>query len=162
MNVFNIFRKKETNTEVLQNAHVTLYPEQILVQAYDRAKEGFWIGTTNLVYIADDASNEHLGSIVRSHMSLTRTGQKRPSDWKAAHKLFLKAAGFKTEKEEYRDAKNVGICRKGSQLTISISINGEYNGRTRGFWGNGVLEFDNNISDAELGQHIREAFELCK
>ena len=162
MNFLNIFRKKNTCAEVLQHMSARLYPGRILIQTYDRAKEGFWIGTTNLLSISEDADNELLGSTIRHYMNLSRTGQTRPADYRAAHKLFLDAAGFKTQKEEYRDAKNVGISRNDEQLTISISINGEYNGKTRGFWGNGELKFDNCISDAELGQRVREAWDLCK
>ena len=86
----------------------------------------------------------------------------RPSNWKVEHKTFLKAAGFKTEKEEYKGTKNVSIGNREGQLTIVITINGEYNNKTRGFWGNGKMDYDNNIGNAELGQHVREAWELCK
>lgn len=162
MSVLDIFKKKTKNVEIIQHASATLYPDRILVQTYDRAKEGFWLGTTNLSFLDGGVDDGILGETVRHYMSLTKTEQPRPTDWKLVYKLFLKATGLKTEKEQYKGAKNVGISCKGSLLTISISINGEYNGQTRGFYGNGSLELQNDVSDAELGSHIRKAWQLCK
>ena len=75
MGVFNIFKKKEKNDETLQHVSATLYLERILIQTYDRAKEGFWIGTNNFSVISVDTDNELLGLTIRHHMNLTRTGR---------------------------------------------------------------------------------------
>jgi len=162
MSVLDIFKRKKKEVEILQHVSATLYPGRILVQTYDRAKERFWLGTTNLSFLNSEIDDKTLGATIRHYMSLTKTEQPRPVDWKQMQQLFLKAAGFKTQKEEYKDAKNVSISRKGPLLTITTSINGEYNGRTRAFWGNGDLELQNNISDAELGLQVRKAWQLCK
>lgn len=120
MSIFNIFKlkkKKPANYKALQ-ASATLYPDKILVETTDKVKEGFGISSANVTILPIDTDSAVIGSTVRHHLSLTRTGLPIPKDYIQHYREFLKKAGFKTGKEHHRNALYLSISLRNHEIKI--------------------------------------------
>ena len=167
MKILNIFKRQWNHTAkqfVLQSA-VTFYPDKIIIETIDRVKEDFGISSLNISILPVNTDNETLGSSIRYHLSLTRTGISIPKDYKQSYKEFLKKLGFKNGKEHHKDALKVMISQHQNQITISPTKNGGFTGKDRGFLSmKDVADIfvNENTDNFTLGDKIREGYSQCK
>ncbi|MCE3278449.1 MAG: immunity protein [Bacteroidetes bacterium] len=115
------------------------------------------IGTTKLTILPYDTTPETLGQTLRKHFNLTEHSlkyQQTSETWKA----YKKAAGFKTNKETYQDARNV-TCRQSINEIVLTPTENKYN---TGFDHRPDLNIHLSlfVSDFELGIQLRKAKEL--
>src|SRR4051812_14679807 len=103
MSILNIFKRHADTQgrEGILQASATLYPDKILIGTIDRIKEGFGISSTEITTLPVDADSEVIGSTIRKHLTLTRSGLKIPQDYKQHYKDFLKIAGFKSGRQHH-------------------------------------------------------------
>jgi hypothetical protein len=166
MNLLNIFKRRESTDsgEELLQAGATLYPDRILIETIDRVKEGFGISSTNIATLPIDTDLATLGSTIRRHLTLTKTGLTIPKDYKKHYKDFLDKAGFKNGKEHHKNALHLTISQRQNQITISPTKNGGYTGKDRGFLG--IKDVDimvhAEIDNIELGDKIKYGWSRCE
>lgn len=166
MSIFNIF-KRQKNTQqknaVLQ-ASATLYPDKILIETIDRVKEGFGISSTNISTLPIDVDNNTLGSTIRHHLNLTRTGLTIPKDYKKYYQNFLDKAGFKNGKEHHKNALHLTISQRQDKITLSPTKNGGYTGKDRGFLGikDSDIIITADIDNSALADKIKEGWSKCE
>lgn len=165
MSIFNLFkRQKETwQEDIVLQASATLYPDKILIETIDRAEEGFGISSSNISILPVDTDNNSLGSAIRQHLNATRTGLKRPTDYKKHYQDFLDKAGFKNGKEHHRNALHVTMLQRLDTITLNPTRNGGYTGKDRGFLGikdSGII-VPADIDDSTLAEKIKEAWGKC-
>ena len=154
-----LFSKTDSSEK---SASVTFYPKQIIVATYDFATTGIGLGSTKLTKLPVDISPEILGQTLRKHFALTEYNIEHPKDSKAFKKVFddyKAAAGFKTNKDTYKDAREVGCRMTKMEITLTPSEN-QYN--------TGYLPIPNSdiklpltISDNELGLELLKAKEIA-
>ena len=166
MSIFNIF-KREKNTQqndtVLQ-ASATLYPDKILIETIDRVKEGFGISSTNISTLPVDTDNNTLGSTLRHHLNLTRTGLTRPKDYKKHYQDFLNKAGFKNGKEHHKNGLHLTISQRQDKIILCPTKNGGYTGKDRGFLGikDSDIIVTADIDNSMLADKIKEGWSKCE
>jgi len=122
----NLFSRTDTSEK---SASVTFYPKQIIVATYDFATTGIGIVSTKLTKLPVDVSPEILAHTLHKHFALTEYHFEHPKDSKAFKKVFddfKAAAGFKTNKDTYKDAREVGCRMTKKAITLMPSKN-QYN-----------------------------------
>ena len=79
------------------------------------------------------------------------------------YKDYLKAAGFKTRKEHYKNALHLTISQKDDEIFIEYTINGGPTGKDRGFANttDKPIAVSENTTHKELGDAIRLGRSKC-
>ena len=166
MRIFNIFkRQKHTQPkEVFFQASATLYPDKIVIETIDRVKEGFGISSMNISSLPVDTDINTLGSTIRLHLNLTKTGLPIPKDYKQHYKDFLDKAGFKNGKEHHENALLLNISQRRNKIFISPTKNGGYSGKHRGFLGikDSDIVIDSNVDNSTLADKIKYGWTKCE
>lgn len=172
MSILNIFkRQKDTRhqevilqEEAILQASATLYPDKILIETIDRVKEGFGISSTTISTLPIEIDVETLGSTIRDHLSLTKTGLTIPKDYKKHYKDFLDKAGFKNGKEHHKNALHLTISQRQNQIRISPTKNGGYTGKDRGSIGikDADIIVNADIDNSALGDKLKEGWPKCE
>jgi hypothetical protein len=137
-------------------ADVTFYPDKIIVQTFDFT-DGPSIGSTKFTILSVDTGPDILGQTLRKHFNLTEHGLEFKAN-NDAWNAFKKAAGFKTNKATYQDARNI-TCR---QTTNEIVLTPSENTYNTGFDHRPDLNIilPLNSSDLELGIQLSKARDL--
>lgn len=137
-------------------ADVTFYPDKIIVQTIDFT-QGPSIGSTKFAILAADTPPDILGQSLRKHLNLTEHGLEY-NDTKDSWNAFKKAAGFKTNKATYQDARKI-ICGQSATEIVLTPTENTYN---TGFDHRPELDIKLplNTSDLDLGIQILKAREL--
>ncbi|HKB43526.1 MAG TPA: hypothetical protein VKC90_04025 [Chitinophagaceae bacterium] len=153
----------QSNQMILQ-ASATLYPDKILIETIDRVKDGFGISSANMTILPVDTDIEILGSTVRRHLGLTKTGLPIPKDYKQHYSDFLRKAGFKNGKDHHRNALLLHISQKDNEIKIGPTRNGGYTGKERGFLGikDADIIVNSNIDNTTLGDKIKYGWSKCE
>jgi CDI immunity protein len=163
MSILNIFKRPKPKDKILQ-VSATLYPDKIIIETIDRAKEGFGISSTKISILPVDTESSLLSLTVRKHLNLTEVNLAIPKDYKQHYADFLKLAGFKNGKEHHKNALLLNLHQKGDTITISPTKNGGYTGNERGFLG--IKDSDiiviTDIDDATLGDKIKYGWTKCE
>jgi hypothetical protein len=141
-------------------ADVTFYPDKIIVQTFDFT-DGPSIGSTKFTILAVDTPPDILGQTLRKHFNLTGHGLEYKAN-KDAWNAFKKAAGFKTNKATYQNARNI-TCRQTAAEIVLTPTENTYN---TGFDHRPDLDIKLplNTSDLNLGIQILKAvnFQMVK
>jgi len=137
-------------------AAVTFYPDRIIVQTFDFT-DGPSLGSTKFTILTVDTSPEVLGQTLRRHFNLAEHGLEYKAN-KDAWTAFKKAAGFKTNRATYKDAKQIS-CRQSKAEIILTPTENAYN---TGY--NSLpdlnIKLPPNTSDLDIGLQLIKAREL--
>lgn len=166
MSIFNLFKLQkgiQQDNTILQ-ANATLYPDKILIATTDRVKEGFGISSTNISTLPIDTDSDTLGSTLRHHLNLTRTGLTIPKDYKKHYQDFLDKAGFKNGKEHHKNALQLTISQRQDKIILSPTKNGGYTGKDRGFLGikDSDIIVTADIDNSMLADKLKEGWSKCE
>lgn len=137
-------------------ADVTFYPNKIIVQTFDYT-DGPSIGSTKLTILPVDTSPDILGRTLRKHFNLTEHGLKYQQN-KDAWNAYKEAAGFKTNKDTYKDARQV-MCRQSNNEIILTPTENLYNTGYEHL-PNLDIKLPLTIPDEELGLQLTKARDL--
>jgi hypothetical protein len=118
-----VFTKFDNNNK---SASVSFYPTQIIIVTYDNATTGVWLSSAKLTKLGIDVTPEILGQTLRKHFNLTEYEVEHPTDFKKHWNTYKMAAGFKTNKETYKDSKQIGCTQTKTQIILTPNEN-QYN-----------------------------------
>ena len=137
-------------------ANVSFYPYKIIVQTLDYT-DGPCVITNKFTILAADVSPSVLGQALKKHLSLTEHSQEyhQNSD---AWNSYKKAAGFKTNKETYKDARLVSCDQRNTQITLTPTENRYNTGYD--YRPDLDIKIPQTISDEDLGLHLTKARDL--
>jgi hypothetical protein len=102
-------------------ANVCFYPDKIIVQTLDYT-DGPCVITNKFTVLAADVSLNILGQTFKKHLNLTEHCQEYHQN-NDAWDSYKKAAGFKTNKETYKDARLVSCDQRNNEITITPTEN---------------------------------------
>ena len=142
-----------------KSASVTFYLNQIIVQTYDFATTGIGLGSTKLTKLNIDSPPSVLGQTLRKHLSLTEYDVKHPTDFKEHWNAIKKAAGFKTNKETYMDARSLSCGQTETEITITPCENQHNTGYLHVPNTKNILSV--TISDHELGLQLLKTRDMA-
>lgn len=154
-----IFTKTDKSKK---SAHVTFYPNQIIVTTFDFTTTGLGLVSTKLTKLPVDVSSIVLGKTLRKHFSLTTYDLKHPKSSPAFKKLWSDykiAAEFKTNKESYKDARQISCVESETEI-ILIPCENKYNNSYFPI-SDAEIKLDLTISDQNLGIELLKAREVA-
>jgi hypothetical protein len=145
-----------------KSASVTFYPNQTIISTYNFATTGIGLASTKLTKLEIDTSPDVIGQTLRKHLALTEYDVEHPNSSEAFKKVWIDyklAAGFKTNKETYKDAREIGCRMSKTEITLMPCEN-QY---SKGYFPipNSEIKLPLTISDTELGQHLLKAREIA-
>jgi len=156
MGFFSIFKTRDK----IQGAGATLYPDKIVIGTIDRIKNSYGVFSANVTVINANEDSESLGQILRRHLHQSRDNLKERET--GEYKDYLKASGFKSRKEHYKNALYLTVDQRNGKISLRPTINGGPTGKNRGFSETTEsIVLDAAITDKELGDHIRLAWSKC-
>jgi hypothetical protein len=158
MGLLSLFKAKQK----IKGAGATLYPDKIVLGTIDRIKDSYEVITANVTVLDANVDNEILGKTLRYHLDQSRDNL-RTSDATERYKDYLKAAGFKTRKEHYKNALHLMVGQKDGKIFLEPTINGGPKGNDRGFANttDKPVAVDENATNKELGDMIRLSWNKC-
>ncbi|HCS19871.1 MAG TPA: hypothetical protein DIW47_04810 [Bacteroidetes bacterium] len=155
----NLFKKikllfKRPWTEA-QLAEVFFYPDKIIVLTFDLT-DGPWKITDKLTILQANVSPNTLGATLKKHLDLAEyIGNYQPKN--GALSAYKKAAGFKTNKETYQNARCISVHQKDQEITLTPTenlYNTGYDHRS-----DLAIRLPLTVSDEELGLQLSKARE---
>jgi hypothetical protein len=142
--------------DIGQAAGVTFYPDKVIIRTED-STDGPWIVSAKLTILPVDTSPVILGQTLRKHFVLTEH-KKYEAKSKDVWNEYKKAAGFKTNKETYKDARLIMCSQSKTEITLTPTEN-TYN--------TGYLPIKNTsinlpltVSDENLGIELEKARDI--
>ena len=145
-----------------KSAGVTFYPNQIIVKTYDNTRTGLGLVSTKLTKLPIDISPDVLGKTLRKHFSLTAYDLEHPKnteDFKKFWNDYKNAAGFKTNKETYKDAREITCSMSKTGINL-IPCENKYNTSYLPI-SDSETKLDLIISDQDLGIELFKAREIA-
>jgi hypothetical protein len=158
MGLLSIFKTRQKR----KGAGATLYPDKIVLETIDRIKDSYEVITANVTVLNANVDNEILGKTLRHHLDQSRDNLGM-NDTTESYKDYLKAAGFKTRKDHYKNALHLMIGQKDGKIILEPTINGGPTGKDRGFANttDKPIAVDENATNKELGDMIRLSWIKC-
>jgi hypothetical protein len=158
MGLLSLFKAKQKR----KGAGATLYPDKIVLGTVDRIKDSYEVITANVTVLDANVDNELLGKTLRHHLEQSRD-DLRMNDATERYKDYLKAAGFKTRKEHYKNALHLMVGQRAGKIFLEPTINGGPTGKDRGFANttDKPLAVDENATNKELGDMVRLSWSKC-
>lgn len=145
-----------------KSASVTFYPGQTIVSTYDFATTGLGLVSKELTKLEAGSSPNVLGQTLRKHFALTKYDVEHPNSKEAFKKVwddYKLAAGFKTNKETYKDAREIACRMSATEITLTPCENQH----SRGYFPitSAIIKLPLTISDSELGLQLLKAREIA-
>jgi hypothetical protein len=161
MGLLTFFKIKEkVQRPIIKGAGATLYPDKIVIATINRIKDSYGVTSANVTVLGTEVTSQTLGQTLRKHLDQSRDDLKEAET--GEYKDYLKSAGFKNEREHYKNALYITIDQKGNKISLGPTINGGAKGVNRGFAHiAGEVVLDASISDKELGNHLRLVWSKC-
>jgi len=158
MGLLSIFNTKPKT----KGAGATLYPGKIVLGTVDRIKNSYEVITANVTVLEANVDSETLGKTLRHHLNQSRDNL-RADDATERYKDYLKAAGFKTRKEHYKNALHLMVGQTDCKIFLEPTINGGPTGENRGFAStkDEPIAVDENATNKELGDMMRHGWSKC-
>jgi hypothetical protein len=141
-----------------KSAHVTFYPNQIIITTYDYTETGLGLVSPKLTKLPIDVSPDVLGKTLRKHFSLTAYNLEHPKSSEVFKKYwneYKNAAGFKTNKETYKDAREISCLMSKTEIKL-IPCENKYNTSYLPI-SDSETKLDLTISDQNLGIKLFES-----
>jgi hypothetical protein len=148
-----LFKKPWTDA---LSANVAFYPNKIIVQTLDYT-DGPMVITNKFTILPTDVSLIVLGQTLKKHLHLTEHCVEY-NQTENAWTDYKKAAGFKTNKETYKDARLISCDQKDNIITLTPTENRYNTGYDHRPDLN--IKLPHTISDEELGLQLTKARDL--
>ena len=140
-----------------------MYPDKIVIETVDRIKDLYSVVSSDVSVLDPDVESGLLGRTLRYHLEKSRDGISQKTNIDRRYDDFLKAAGLKNIKEQYRNALHLIIHEKDDKISLGPTSNGGPTGQNRGFRNtkDQPLIVDTNATDMELGDSVRLGWSKC-
>jgi hypothetical protein len=147
-----------------RSIEAVLYPDRILVGTYCRTKAGLNVVTEKITWINAHATVEEIGKLARRHLESSQEDVENPTDFSLLWKTYKKATGFTSVKNQMKDARYIVVEETENQFNIQPTRNGGAVGKSRGyhFLMKKDIKIENTISDSQLGELMRKAWNNCE
>ena len=138
-----------------------MYPDKIVIETVDRIKNSYGVTSSNVTMLKADVDSVTLGQTLRRHLDQSRDNLKTTET--GDYKDYLKAAGFKTRKEHYKNAIHLTVDKRNNRISLNPTINGGPTGKDRGFSETKeTIILSTTVTDKELGDQIRYGWSKCE